>query len=325
KLGTGRVNAYKAVTAKAISTETAEEAKVRYVVSAKAGSEPKIWYLDNKGNKLKDFYAFSPSFMGGVNVAVGDIDNDGMAEVVAGAGAGGAPHIRIFNLSGELKYQFYAFDKSRRSGVTAAIGDTNGDGKNEIIAVEAGKTKPSARILDKNGAIVKDNIKIFDKYFTNGISLAAGDVNDDGRDEILGGAPQGAADFVRIVDEDKNIIGSFSPFGGKFYGGVNVAVGDLNNDGWSDIVLSKARGSSVVKTYDYTGRLLSPDFAAYGKNKFLTGLGTGDMNKDKNYEILTVGTGSEIKIWDDNFNLKTSFYPFGKTFTKGLNAYIVTR
>ena len=59
KLGKGRLNIYKAVKAVAISTETAEDAKVKYVLSAKAGDEPKIWLFDSKGSELANFYSFS--------------------------------------------------------------------------------------------------------------------------------------------------------------------------------------------------------------------------------------------------------------------------
>jgi hypothetical protein len=237
--------------------------------------------------------------------------------------------VRIFNLSGELEYQFYAFDKNRRGGVLAALGDIDGDGRNEIIAVEAGKTKPLARVLDRNGNVLKDNLSIFDKHYKNGISLAVSDVNCDGKDEIIGGAPQGVGDAVKIIDGNGAIVSSFAPFDSKFYGGINVAAGDLNNDCWAEIVISKrAQGDSVIGIYNYVGKLLSPEFHSYDKHKYGVNISTGDRDKDKSFEILTItdgGRSAEIKILDDDFNLKMSFYPFGKSFVKGLSAYIVTR
>ncbi|MDP1792648.1 MAG: hypothetical protein Q8K63_00815 [Acidimicrobiales bacterium] len=42
------------------------------------------------------FYAYDPSFTGGVWVAAGDVDSQGGHDIVTGAGAGGMPHVRVF-------------------------------------------------------------------------------------------------------------------------------------------------------------------------------------------------------------------------------------
>src|SRR5262249_57247349 len=48
---------------------------------------------------LARFFAYTPTFLGGVNVAAGDLNGDGKAEIVTGAGPGGGPHVRIFSLA----------------------------------------------------------------------------------------------------------------------------------------------------------------------------------------------------------------------------------
>jgi hypothetical protein len=45
-----------------------------------------------------NFYAYDPTFTGGVSVAVGDVTGDGTPDVVTGAGAGGGPHVKVFDL-----------------------------------------------------------------------------------------------------------------------------------------------------------------------------------------------------------------------------------
>ncbi|MFA5133801.1 MAG: S8 family serine peptidase [Patescibacteria group bacterium] len=326
KLGTGRLNVLKAVLAPAISMESETESEIKYVVSAKQSKQSKIWLLGSKGDVKKEFLAFSPGSPVEVNLSIGDIDNDGMAEIVAGAGMGGGPHIRIFNLSGELEYQFFAFDKKKRNGVLTAIGDIDGDGKNEIIAVEGGNSKPVARIFNERGEFLKEDIKIFTDTIKGAIGLALGDVNNDGIDEIIASTPAGIQGKIKILNSFGEAIGEFAPYGKSFIGGINIATGNFSSSGWMEIIASKRSGDSGIRTYDYTGRLLTPGILAYGKS-FGANISSGDKDGDGVDEIITAsnGLGGEIKIWDSSFNIEASFYPFGKSFKKSLNAYIITR
>ena len=47
-------------------------------------------------HRIAGFFADNQSFSGGVTVAAGDVDGDGVADIVTGAGAGGA-HVRVWN------------------------------------------------------------------------------------------------------------------------------------------------------------------------------------------------------------------------------------
>src|SRR5439155_8053492 len=46
---------------------------------------------------LKSFFAFDAAFAGGVTVAVGDVNGNGTADVVTGAGPGGRPRVKVFD------------------------------------------------------------------------------------------------------------------------------------------------------------------------------------------------------------------------------------
>lgn len=76
-------------------------------------------------NGIQDqFFAYDPRFTGGVTVTAGDLDGDGRAELITGAGAGGGPAVHIYkaDASGHfhLAFQFYAYDPKFTGGVNVA-------------------------------------------------------------------------------------------------------------------------------------------------------------------------------------------------------------
>jgi hypothetical protein len=65
--------------------------------------------------------AFDPAFTGGVRVAGTDLNGDGRAEVIAGAGLGGSSLVRIFDVSAGVQLgEFAAYDVSFSMGVYVA-------------------------------------------------------------------------------------------------------------------------------------------------------------------------------------------------------------
>src|SRR5262249_51765877 len=105
-------------------------------VGAEAGTLPEVRVFDPITKVVKlDFFAFPIVFRGGVRVAVGDIDGDGVLDIICGAGPGGGPEVRVFSgATGALIRDFFGvFPTSFTGGVYVAAGDVNGDGIADMI------------------------------------------------------------------------------------------------------------------------------------------------------------------------------------------------
>jgi len=95
--------------------------KAEIVVVPGAGRDPLLKIFDNRAVLKNKFLVYGPNWQGGINLAVGDLDNDGLPEIAVGAKSGAAPHVRVFNPAGELLDSFYAWEANWNGGVHVAI------------------------------------------------------------------------------------------------------------------------------------------------------------------------------------------------------------
>ncbi|PIR94849.1 hypothetical protein COT95_01965, partial [Candidatus Falkowbacteria bacterium CG10_big_fil_rev_8_21_14_0_10_37_6] len=91
------------------------------ITGAGIGGGPQVRIFDASGTVRGQFFAYAPNFRGGVNVASGDINQDGVDEIITGAGPGGDTRARVFNERGNLFADFFAYAEDMRGGVNAAV------------------------------------------------------------------------------------------------------------------------------------------------------------------------------------------------------------
>jgi hypothetical protein len=82
-------------------------------------------------------------------VAVGDLNNDGFAEIVATVASNGPAIVNVFDGNGyTFRRGFYAFNAANiPGGLSAAIGDINGDGVRDIVVGSALGYSPAVAIF----------------------------------------------------------------------------------------------------------------------------------------------------------------------------------
>ncbi len=191
-----------------------------------------------------------PNFTGGVHVAVGDVNGDGIPDIITAPASGLAPLVRVYDgvtgslFSGPLG-GFNAYNSSFTGGVWVAAADVNGDGYADIITgPDAGLQTPTVNVFSGapgQSGLVPATLASFSAVgdptvassFRGGVRVAAGNVVGDGRPEIITALGDGGAPVVRVFRGDTGtpvagVLGSgLQVFSSSGLGGVFVASANL--------------------------------------------------------------------------------------------------
>lgn len=158
------------------------------------GSHIAIFDLDGRNLGL-DFMAYSPNFRGGASVSIGDIDDDGVGEVIVGPGVGGGPHIMAFDArTRTAKLSFFAYSPEFRGGAWVASGDVDGNGLADIVTGAGFGGGPHVRVFAGTGTVVSEWM-VYEESFTGGVRVGAADLDGDAFADVitapgLGGGPR---------------------------------------------------------------------------------------------------------------------------------------
>ena len=133
-----------------------------------------VWFdLNDYYNPILSFNTF-PDILtpNGVYVASGDLDDDGLNEIVVGAGQGTtSPQVAVFDFVGRLKKSFNAFDLSFLGGVQVGVADFNKDGKLDILAASGVGVPGTLNVFNYDNLALLDSVFISDS--TLGFDVAS--------------------------------------------------------------------------------------------------------------------------------------------------------
>jgi virginiamycin B lyase len=229
---------------------------VAYTVAAAGpGGGPAIAIVNTQtGEVTKSFFAYDPSFSGGVSIALADFNNDGVLDLVTGAGPGGGPQVNIFDGSNfSLIKSFFAFDSNFRGGVNVGAGDINQDGSMDIVVAAGAGGGPEVRVFNGATLAVISQWYAYESSFSGGVTVAVGDLGDDGVFEVVTGAGSGGSPLVKVFNANTGaFITQFLAYADSFKGGISVGINDGDGNGTLDIITGAgAGGGPQVNAFDY--------------------------------------------------------------------------
>src|SRR5262249_30036261 len=187
---------------------------VRFTYFAVGGAPGRVQVRrGSDGALVADFAPYGSGYTGPVTVAVGDVNGDGIPDLVTGAALGN-PDVRVWD------------------GLALENGSFN-------------STSPNASLLSQ-----------FFPYALNfnvGVNVAVGDIEKDAFADIVTGPTAGNPDVRVYRGKDianhtfnpagASLLAQWFPYALQFNVGANVAVGDINGDGYADIVSGATVGN----------------------------------------------------------------------------------
>lgn len=306
------------------------------VTGPDVGMPPIVRVFDNRQALLYSFMAYESNFLGGVRVALGDLDNDGTPEIITGPGPGRPPTVRVWNLAtGAQLAGWDAFSRSFRGGIFVAAGQFDNDSSFEVVVGRGPGGDPRVRIFDvntSNGAVsyisgpLRDFLA-FKRSFTGGVRVAAGDYDGGGSAEVIAAQGIGGRN-VRIfsnIGGNRKVIDSFVPYiTPNLTNGIYVAAADINNNGRVEVITGPGQGVSAnVKVWSDTNSRKMFNFYAYNpKNKVGARVAALDFNVDGRIDQIVTGPGPGIRPQVRRFSisqvLRGQFDAYQTTFKGGI-------
>ncbi|MCR4314463.1 MAG: L,D-transpeptidase [Candidatus Uhrbacteria bacterium] len=151
----------------------------------------------------------------GASLALADLGDDGIPEIIVGNGMGSEPRVFVLRQDGGEVGSFLAYAPTLGVGINVTSCDLTGDGYSEIIVAPQRGGGPHIRIFNRYGtAIDGGGFFAYDEGMRMGVNLACGNLIGDERAELVTLPAPGGGPHVRVWswDETEMLVENFFAF-----------------------------------------------------------------------------------------------------------------
>jgi len=242
-----------------------------------------------------------------------------------GKGAGSDTLVNLYNTVGGLVRSFEAYNSAFRGGVRVATADINGDGVKDTITAPGPGGGPDIRVFDgASGALIRE-FSAYSPAFTGGVFVAAGDVNGDGRSDIITGAGAGGGPHVEAFSGINNqLLVSIIAYDPSFRGGVSVGAGAVFGIAPVQIITGAGVGGGPhVRVFNgQTGAVMASFFAFDSTTRFgvnVAGLPGTTLGVTSIVTSFGKGGPPEVRVFSQQFAVQADFLAYSANFLGGVN------
>lgn len=243
------------------------DGEYEFIMGAAPSYEPRVRIISRDGRLKKDFLAYPKEMLRGINIALGDINGDGVLEIITVPKTNGNGVIRVFDINGVLIKEISAYSRDFKGEVVIAAGNLDGKGADEIVIAFGPGTGPGIRIISGQGELI-GAFYAFEKEYLGGLDIEVANIDglkNGKKDEIIV-LPRGNRDMeLKIFDHHAKLVNKFLVFNRSYKSRANLSVGDLSNNGISEIVVGAGTGTGIaphVRVFDKNG-LVKESFYAW--------------------------------------------------------------
>jgi hypothetical protein len=271
--------------ARVVAGDITADRKAEIIVGAGKGGGPQVKIFDKDGNLQTQFFTFEEGYTGGIDVALGDIDADTVADTIAVSKLEGNSAIRLFSTSGELQKEFNAFDNIP-IGAHVDMTDTNGDFIDDIVVSAAYGGGPQVRVFDNLGNLRAGNFFAYDSRFRGGVDIAGGFFEQNG--SIVGAGDIAGCSY----DEDEQTASLIDAIPG-----VVITTGDNVYNSGTDSEFANCYtptwGRHKTRTYPVPG---NHDYNTPGADGYYNYFGDKAGERGKGYYSYNVGNWHVVAL-----------------------------